>query len=354
MRKPIKVGIIGVGKRFFNFYLDLLSRASKRGDVEVVMLYNRTRSNGEKAAKILDCRYTDGIDDVLGNHEIDAILNVLKGKIKDKVALQVLAAGKHMFLETPAAHTSIVVRRLLDLARRNNLKVGVAEDFAFFPESQLQRQIVSFGILGKPLAIFNDEAGFAYHAMARLGFVLSDKDKPISYKFFREKIWRGLAIDFLRIKFKSGIIFFQRFPNPKGHFFRQSSQWRILCEKGVLSDEGAVVCGKDGTPENKYFNKNIINGSVRSIEIEIGGQSFSWLMPDDMAGWDYKKYTLAFLFDNFISSLITGQSILYDLARAERGILMWRSSCVASKLNLPTGIPSLLLSIIERFTVVKI
>lgn len=350
LKKPLKIGIIGASRRLFNYYLDILSRAAKRGDIKVVAIYNRTRSNGEKGAEALGCPYFDNLKSVFDDDNIQAVINLLREEIKDHTTLQTLVVGKHIFLETPATHTGIMARRLLDLAGRNNLKVGVAEDFAFFPESQLQRQIISSGILGKPLVVFNDGAGFAYHAMARLGLILSEQDKPISYKFIREKIKQDLSIDFLRIRFQSGINFFQRFPSPKNHFFRRSSQWRILCENGVLTNDEILINSQNQTIERRPFNRQIIDGVVKAINVEIGGKKFAWTLPNDMVGWDYKKYSLAFVFDNFISSLTTGQPVLYDPARAARDILMWRSSRIVSRLNLPISIPAGALAIVERWS----
>ena len=62
---------------------------------------------------------TDDVDDLIGRPGVDAVIVATTTDTHKEIALKVIAAGKHLLLEKPAATTYEDALEILEAARKN-------------------------------------------------------------------------------------------------------------------------------------------------------------------------------------------------------------------------------------------
>ncbi len=332
LTRPIKIGVIGTGNRFFSYYVDILLEFEERGLIEIVGVQNRTESKGRRAAKLLACKYYTSTSDIINNSE--AVINILKGEIKHKVSATILHNRKNLFMEAPAGYRSSDVRELAQLAKKYELIVETAEDNSFFPGAQIQRKIIKSGLMGKVLSVFNDEKYYAYHPIGRLHTLVGDLPTVTSYKIKTIQIKQGIKIVQKHISFGPNLHYFERLPDPKKHCLRQSGSWKVLCERGVMTDDYILFAESGETLKFPMVIKNKPSQNnqeyINSLEVTIKGTSFSWISPWPHS-WTKKHTSLADVLKNFLETTQGKGKLLYGLEKAQVDIKLWRSSELAIK-----------------------
>lgn len=335
MSNPVKIGIIGAGSRFFKYYVDILNLHAKSGLIEVVGIYNRTESRGQEAAELVGCKYYSSLDELLSNTEIDAVINVLRGEIKDQVNISALQSGKHIFSETPAALSLRNLKKMRNLAMKSGKACAIAEDFAFYPEAQLQKQVIDSGLLGNIIEVFNDRASFGYHALARLHTQLGKLSKPIKYKITTKIFPKNIKMQNLELYFRD-FTYKEHFPIPKNSPVRENSSWTVVGEGGMISEKELVICDKNSSktyPTHKISLTDGPDGVVVSLKLDVEGHHFEWQLPDAQVEWSRKKYALAYNFEKFIAAVSEEGKVAYGLEQTELDILMWKSLSVLSRIS---------------------
>src|SRR5207244_1336630 len=137
MRK-VPVGIIGCGnisgiyiKNCFRLRnLELrgladLDMGRTRGAVEDI----KVKAQGEwKLAADTKFPAACSVEELLADREIELVINLTVPKAHAAVALQCLNAGKHTYHEKPFALSREEGKKVIELARGKNLRVGCAPD----------------------------------------------------------------------------------------------------------------------------------------------------------------------------------------------------------------------------------
>jgi predicted dehydrogenase len=146
-RGVVGVGIVGAGV-ISGEYLENLGRfADTRivaiGDLRPDAARGRASEHGIQAAGTTE--------DVLGNPDVEIVVNLTVPEAHASIAEQSLAAGKHVWNEKPLALDTTAGRRLLELAARNQLRLGCAPDTFLGEGLQAARRIVDDGTIGRPL-----------------------------------------------------------------------------------------------------------------------------------------------------------------------------------------------------------
>ena len=145
----MKVGIIGCGnisavymKNIPNFeHLELLACA----DIDL----SRAKARAEEFA-YSSCVY--GSEQLLNDPNIDIVINLTIPAAHAEVCIQVLEAGKHVYVEKPLAVTREEGLQILEVARRKGLLVGSAPDTFLGGGIQTCVKLIDDGWIGTPIA----------------------------------------------------------------------------------------------------------------------------------------------------------------------------------------------------------
>lgn len=145
-RGPVGVGVIGAGV-ISQQYLDNLTRAA---DVTVVMVADLDADRAAQRAAAYGTRSgTPG--ELLSRDDIEIVVNLTTPAAHVPVALDALAAGKHVWSEKPLAMDRDGAARVLAAAAAADRRVACAPDTILGAGIQTGRRLLEAGVIGRPL-----------------------------------------------------------------------------------------------------------------------------------------------------------------------------------------------------------
>ena len=148
MADTINVGIIGCGNimaqyvkgiRMFDV-LNLIACA----DLDVERAKARAAEFGIPQA--------DSVESLLGDPNVQLVINLTVPQAHAEVSLAILAAGKHVYSEKPLALLREEGQKILAAAREKKLLVGCAPDTFLGGGLQTARKLIDDGQIGRPVA----------------------------------------------------------------------------------------------------------------------------------------------------------------------------------------------------------
>lgn len=144
---PFGVGIIGAG----NISDQYLKNLTTYPDVRILAIGDLVEQRArEQAAKYAVPR-SGGIDVVLGDPDIDIVVNLTIPAVHVEVSEAIIAAGRHVWSEKPIGVDRESSLRLLERADAAGLRVGVAPDTVLGPGIQTAKRAIARGDIGRPL-----------------------------------------------------------------------------------------------------------------------------------------------------------------------------------------------------------
>jgi predicted dehydrogenase len=143
----VGVGVIGAGV-ISSQYLDNLTTFP---DLEVRFIADIDLERAEAQAKKYGVAGHGSVEELLQDDGIEIVVNLTIPKAHVEVALQVLAAGKHVWTEKPFALDRESGITLLDAAHSAGLRVATAPDTFLGAGLQSSRRYLESGAIGTPL-----------------------------------------------------------------------------------------------------------------------------------------------------------------------------------------------------------
>ena len=144
---PVGVGVIGAGV-ISTQYLDNFVCAP---DVNVIMVADLDTARAAAQAAAHAVPLSGSVDDLLARDDIEIVVNLTIPAAHVPVALDALAAGKHVWSEKPFALDLVSGQALLDEAHRTGLRVACAPDTVLGAGVQTARRLIESGVIGTPL-----------------------------------------------------------------------------------------------------------------------------------------------------------------------------------------------------------
>jgi predicted dehydrogenase len=177
----VKLGLIGCGgisRAHINAYRSLADR------VKVVAVADIVESRAKSAAEATgaEAYYLD-YRKILERRDIDAVDMCLPHDLHAKVTVEAAEAGKHVLCEKPIARTLREADQMIEAAKRNNVKLMIAENYRFIPEVEAARVLINQGVIGKVFLGKTDFSAFP-EDLAQSG-----------WKLYAERVGGGVVID---------------------------------------------------------------------------------------------------------------------------------------------------------------
>ncbi|MDO8777683.1 MAG: Gfo/Idh/MocA family oxidoreductase [Burkholderiaceae bacterium] len=143
---PISIGVIGCGNisdaYFTGAARSRLVRVKACADLNPAAAQAKATQYGVSAMSV---------EQLLADPEISIVINLTIPQAHAPVALQILDAGKHVYLEKPLAATLSEARAVMARAEAKGLRVGCAPDTFFGAAHQACRRVLDSGLIGKPV-----------------------------------------------------------------------------------------------------------------------------------------------------------------------------------------------------------
>jgi predicted dehydrogenase len=149
---PPGVAVVGCG-------LIGRKRAAALGDARLVacadpLLERAQELAGTAAGAVAVSRW----EEVIGRADVDIVIVATTNEALAPVTLAAVEAGKHVFVEKPAARTTAELDRVIEAASRRNRLVRVGFNHRYHPAMQEARELIDSGALG-PLMFIRGRYG---------------------------------------------------------------------------------------------------------------------------------------------------------------------------------------------------
>lgn len=144
---PVGAGLIGAG----NISDQYLTHLTSFPDVRVLAIGDLIEDRARAQAEKYGVPRAGGVDVVLGDPDIDIVVNLTIPAVHVEVSLASIAAGKHVWTEKPIGIDREESQRLLSTADAAGLRVGVAPDTVLGPGVQTAKRAIARGDIGRPL-----------------------------------------------------------------------------------------------------------------------------------------------------------------------------------------------------------
>lgn len=105
----------------------------------------------EKAKKVAEEFGAKAHESLNGIGEFDAAVIVLPHNLLAETSKKILALGKHVLVEKPAARTTAELEEVVRLAYEKNLRLMIAFNHRFHPSSLEAKKLIDPGFIGKPM-----------------------------------------------------------------------------------------------------------------------------------------------------------------------------------------------------------
>lgn len=143
----VGVGLIGAGV-ISHQYLTNLTRFP---DLDVRFVADIDTERARERAAEFGIAGSGTVAELLADEQIEVVVNLTIPKVHVEVALQALAAGKHVWSEKPFALDRESGRELLEAAHAAGLRVATAPDTFLGAGIQTSRRLLEAGEVGTPL-----------------------------------------------------------------------------------------------------------------------------------------------------------------------------------------------------------
>ncbi len=148
MPEKVRVGVIGCGAISGAYF----SMAKNFPILEMAACADLDESKAKAAAAQFSVPKAMAVDQLLADRSIDIVLNLTIPQAHVPVSLAALEAGKHVYLEKPLGIDRQEGKKVIDLAKAKNLRVGCAPDTFMGAAIQTARKLIDDGAIGKPVA----------------------------------------------------------------------------------------------------------------------------------------------------------------------------------------------------------
>ena len=180
--ETLKLALVGCG---------LIARAHWRGirehapRIEVTAVVDSNPAHAEAMAERTGATAFSSLTDALEQGDFDAVDLMLPHDLHEQAAAEAFAAGKHVVLEKPMAHTLESAERILARAAKTDVVFMVAEQAQYWPDVAKAKQLIDDGAVGKVLA-----ARACFYDPLR-----HDPDAPKPWRFDLARAGGGIVID---------------------------------------------------------------------------------------------------------------------------------------------------------------
>ncbi len=145
--KPIPIGVIGAG----NISDQYLTNLGIYPDMEVVAISDLITEKAQAQAEKYGIPTWGTNEVVLGNPDIQLIINITTPDAHVEVSTDAVNAGKHVWSEKVIGVSREEAKGLLAAAKKAGKRVGVAPDTVLGPGVQTAKRVVARGDIGEPL-----------------------------------------------------------------------------------------------------------------------------------------------------------------------------------------------------------
>ena len=279
MGRIMNVAFIGNGKSTNRYHAPFILNRPETMRIKTIYARNLNKTDWPRIDGV---NYTDQLDDVLKDPEIDVVILPLPHHIHYEWAKKVIEAGKNCVVDKPFVSTSAQARELFALAKEKGVMVQAYQNRRFDSDFLTAQKVIESGKLGELLelemhfdyyrpeipesvTVFKPEFSYLYgHGCHTLDQVISYFGKPDRVHYdVRQLLGEGRMNDYFDIDMYYGVLKV----SVKSSYFR------------VKERPSFVVYGKKGMFE--HYGKDKQETDLKKFYLPAGHPDFGLDTPAD-------------------------------------------------------------------------
>ncbi|RLQ97475.1 Gfo/Idh/MocA family protein [Falsibacillus albus] len=142
----VKVGIIGCGSIASHRHIP---EYANHPDVEIVAFCDVKLERAEEKAAKYGGKVYESYEEMLANHEIDAVSVCTPNYLHAPASIAALNAGKHVLCEKPMATSKEEAENMISAAKKNGRKLMIGHNQRFVRSHEKAKQLIKEGEIGK-------------------------------------------------------------------------------------------------------------------------------------------------------------------------------------------------------------
>jgi predicted dehydrogenase len=176
-QKPLRVAIIGTGKRSDYLYAPLICAMPEH--VQLVAVWGRREAPARQLGEQLNVPWFTDISKLVADTDPEIGIVSVSYAANGEVGLMAVESGLNVLLETPIAHDLKQADAIIAAAQQRGLKIEVAEQFHRRPHEQIKLKLLESGLFGRVHTSFSDFAGHGYHGISVMRSYLGFDARPV-------------------------------------------------------------------------------------------------------------------------------------------------------------------------------
>src|SRR6267143_761112 len=141
-----KVALVGLGMAVTPHAKSLLDL---RDRVQVAYAYSPSAERRTKFKQRFPFPQTARLEDILEDHSVNAVLVLTPPNTHLELVQRCAASGKHVLLEKPLEISTSRAEKMLEISKKNGIKLGVVLQHRFRPAAERLRGLLAAGKLGE-------------------------------------------------------------------------------------------------------------------------------------------------------------------------------------------------------------
>lgn len=148
--KPIKVGVIGLGRAGWNIHVKRM-RGDERFQITAVSDLQEERR--QEAQTEFGCDTFTNYQDLLKNADCELVVVASQSVDHGPHSIAALKSGRHVIVEKPMAMTTSEATKMIRAAEAADKKLFVHQNYRYNPDVRHIREIIKSGLLGRVFEI---------------------------------------------------------------------------------------------------------------------------------------------------------------------------------------------------------
>ena len=146
MNKPIRVGILGLGRSGWGIHANMLRKLPAQ--YQIVVVCDAIRERAEASAQELGCRVAANSDALFADAEVDLVVVASYNHLHKIHAVQALQAGKNVLCEKPFGLTASDVDEMIAAAKKAGKLLTPFQQRRYEKDFLKVWEVVKSGVLG--------------------------------------------------------------------------------------------------------------------------------------------------------------------------------------------------------------
>ena len=162
----LKLALVGAGRRGAGAYLPVIP---KMDDVfDFVAICDINPQTAQSFAERYGVKAYTTVRDLVDKEKIDVAVLAVPGDAHHPISCFLSEHGIHQLVETPIAITLPLADLMIETARRNGVKIEVAENYYRAPSQRFTLKVIEEGVIGEVSRIYRIFQEGGYHGMSLL------------------------------------------------------------------------------------------------------------------------------------------------------------------------------------------